>query len=218
MAETGKIFLRQAQIGPMANFVYLIGDPVTRKMAVVDPAWDVDAIRKYSEGEGYEIDKLLLTHYHPDHLGGRMMGQNIEGAAKMLEQVKAKVYVNKHEADGVKQVAGLSDSDMVKVDAGYGQGWRARGQVSAHARTHAGIAMLPGRGQSEFRRYAVRQFVRAGRPAGLGSGGDVSQPERHAAKARRLDGSVSGACVLVGIEHHDRRPEASQHVHAISDA
>ena len=47
-----------------------------------------------------------------------MMGQNIEGAAKMLEQVKAKVYVNKHEADGVKQVAGLSDSDMVKVDAG----------------------------------------------------------------------------------------------------
>ena len=40
------------------------------------------------------------------------------GAAKMLEHVKAKVYVNKHEADGVKQVAGLSDSDMVKVDAG----------------------------------------------------------------------------------------------------
>ncbi|HZC45013.1 MAG TPA: MBL fold metallo-hydrolase, partial [Candidatus Acidoferrum sp.] len=116
--DTGKIFLRQAQIGPMANFVYLVGDPVTRKLAVVDPAWDVEAICKYAESEGYEIDKLLLTHYHPDHLGGHMMGQNIEGAAKMLEHVDAKVYVNKHEAEGVKQVAGLSDSDMVKVDAG----------------------------------------------------------------------------------------------------
>src|ERR1035441_6218393 len=106
MAESSetKIYLRQAQLGPMANFVYLIGDPVTRKLAVVDPAWDVEAIRTYAEREGYEIDKLLLTHYHPDHLGGHMMGQNIEGAAKLLEHVKVKVYVNKHEADGVKQV------------------------------------------------------------------------------------------------------------------
>jgi glyoxylase-like metal-dependent hydrolase (beta-lactamase superfamily II) len=47
-----------------------------------------------------------------------MMGQNIEGAAEMLSRVKAKVYVNKHEAEGVKRVAGLSDSDLVKVDAG----------------------------------------------------------------------------------------------------
>ena len=102
MAESSerKIYLRQAQIGPMANFVYLIGDPVTRKLAVVDPAWDVEAIRTYAEQEGYEIDKILLTHYHPDHLGGHMMGQNIEGAAEMLEHVKAKVYVNKHEAEG----------------------------------------------------------------------------------------------------------------------
>ncbi|HYR79409.1 MAG TPA: MBL fold metallo-hydrolase, partial [Candidatus Dormibacteraeota bacterium] len=118
MAEAEKIYLRQAQIGPMANFVYLVGDPVTRKLAVVDPAWDVEAIRTYAEREGYEIEKILLTHYHPDHLGGHMMGQNIEGAAKLLENVKAKVYVNKHEADGVKQVSGLSDSDLVKVDAG----------------------------------------------------------------------------------------------------
>ena len=118
MPETEKIYLRQAQIGPMANYVYLVGDPVSRKLAVVDPAWDVDSIRSYAENEGYEIDKILITHYHQDHLGGHMMGQTIEGAAKMLEQVKAKVYVNKHEAEGVKKVSGLSDSDLVQVDAG----------------------------------------------------------------------------------------------------
>jgi hydroxyacylglutathione hydrolase len=114
MANEERLYLRQAQLGPMANFVYIIGDSATRKAAVVDPAWDVNAICDFMEKEGYDVDKIFITHYHPDHLGGRMMGQSIEGAAQMLERVKAKVYVNKHEAEGAKQVAGLSDSDLVR--------------------------------------------------------------------------------------------------------
>jgi len=94
-----RIHLRQAEIGPMANFIYLIGDPQTHKAAVVDPAWDVDAIIDLANRDGYEIDKILITHYHQDHLGGRMMGQSIEGAADLLAKVKAKVYLNKHEAE-----------------------------------------------------------------------------------------------------------------------
>src|SRR5579862_2048731 len=113
-----RIYLRQAELGPMANYVYLIGDPVTRKMAVVDPAWDVDAIIEHANREGYSIEQILITHYHQDHLGGKMMGQSIEGAADMLAKIKAKVYLNKHEAEGAKKVAGLSDSDIVKVDSG----------------------------------------------------------------------------------------------------
>jgi hydroxyacylglutathione hydrolase len=118
MAEEGRLYLRQAQIGPMANFVYIVGDAATRKAAVVDPAWDVTAICDFVEREGYQIDKIMISHYHPDHLGGRMMGQSVEGAAQMLERVKAKIYLNKHEAEGAKQVAGLADSDIVKVEAG----------------------------------------------------------------------------------------------------
>lgn len=118
MADEPRLYLRQAQIGPMANYVYILGDPVSRKVAVVDPAWDTNAICDFVEKEGYEIDKILITHYHQDHLGGHMMGQSIEGSAEMLKRVKAKVYVNKHEAEGTKRVAGLSDSDLVKVDAG----------------------------------------------------------------------------------------------------
>jgi glyoxylase-like metal-dependent hydrolase (beta-lactamase superfamily II) len=102
----------------MANFVYFIGDTETHQAAVVDPAWDVDAILGFASKEGYEIDKILITHYHPDHLGGSMMGQNIQGAADMLGRIKAKVYVNKAEAEGTKRVAGLSDSDIVMVEAG----------------------------------------------------------------------------------------------------
>jgi glyoxylase-like metal-dependent hydrolase (beta-lactamase superfamily II) len=118
MADEPRLYLRQAQVGPMANYVYILGDPVSRKVAVVDPAWDTNAICDFVEKEGYEIDKILITHYHQDHLGGHMMGQSIEGSAEMLKRVKAKVYVNKHEAEGTKRVAGLSDSDLVKMDAG----------------------------------------------------------------------------------------------------
>src|SRR5260370_33724909 len=118
MANAPQLYLKQAQIGPMANFVYLIGDPATYKAAVVDPAWDVGAILDLAERDGYEIDKILITHYHPDHLGGSMMGHNVQGAADMLHRVKVKVYVNKNEAEGTKRVAGLSDSDLVKVEAG----------------------------------------------------------------------------------------------------
>ena len=77
MAESERIVLHQAQVGPMANFVYLIGDPVTRKAAVVDPAWDVDKIIKWAERYGMEIEHILITHYHPDHLGGSMAGEDV---------------------------------------------------------------------------------------------------------------------------------------------
>jgi hydroxyacylglutathione hydrolase len=118
MEAENRLYLRQAQIGPMANFVYIVGDKIAKKVAVVDPAWDITKICDFVEREGYELDKILITHYHPDHLGGKMMGQSIEGVPEMLERVKAKVYLNKHEAEGAKKVVGLSDSDIVKVEAG----------------------------------------------------------------------------------------------------
>ncbi len=118
MTTPNRVLLRQVEMGPMANYVYLIGDPATHKAAVVDPAWEVGRVIELANREGYEIDKILITHYHPDHLGGSMMGHSIEGAADLLAKVKAKVYLNKHEAEGARKVAGLSDSDIVKVDAG----------------------------------------------------------------------------------------------------
>ncbi|HUN59954.1 MAG TPA: MBL fold metallo-hydrolase [Candidatus Binataceae bacterium] len=116
--DTDRLYLCQAQIGPMANFVYFIGDKLTRKAAIVDPAWDVDKIIAFAEQEGYTIDKLLITHYHPDHLGGSMMGQNIQGAVEIVSRLPVKVYINKDEAEGTRRVTGLSDSDLVKVEAG----------------------------------------------------------------------------------------------------
>src|SRR6202521_2031583 len=107
MAEAERLILHQAQVGPMANFVYLIGDPVTRKAAVADPAWDVDKIIKWAARYGMEIEHILITHNHPGQLGGSMAGMTMEGAARLRERVNAKVYVNTAEAEGTRKVAGL---------------------------------------------------------------------------------------------------------------
>jgi len=118
MASSERIYLRQAQVGPMANFVYLIGDPKTRTAAAVDPAWEVDQLIELAEQDGYRIEHILITHYHPDHLGGELFGLKIQGTAALLKRIKAKVYLHKEEAEGARQIAGLSDSDIVKMDAG----------------------------------------------------------------------------------------------------
>jgi len=34
-----RIYFKQIEMGPMQNFVYLIGSTETRKVAVVDAAW-----------------------------------------------------------------------------------------------------------------------------------------------------------------------------------
>lgn len=64
------LYLQQLALGPMDNFVYLLGDPQTKEAAVVDPAWDVPAILKRVETDGYRLTHVILTHGHYDHING----------------------------------------------------------------------------------------------------------------------------------------------------
>ena len=86
-------YFKQLEIGPMANFIYLIGDPGTREAAVVDPAWDVDTILKQAEADGYEIKHILVTHGHPDH---------INGVEDLINRTNAKLYMHKDETPWIK--------------------------------------------------------------------------------------------------------------------
>ena len=118
MSETQELILQQIEIGPMKNFVYVVGSASTREVALVDPAWDIDGLLGHVQEAGYEPVAALVTHYHPDHCGGSMRGHPIQGVAELLGKQGMKVHVNKREADGLKKVTGLEDSDLVKVDSG----------------------------------------------------------------------------------------------------
>lgn len=64
------LYLKQLALGPMQNFVYLVGDPATREAAAVDPAWNVPAILQQAANDGYRLTHVLLSHGHYDHING----------------------------------------------------------------------------------------------------------------------------------------------------
>jgi hydroxyacylglutathione hydrolase len=110
-----RLYFKQIELGPMQNFVYLIGSTQTRKAAVVDAAWDIDKILNVTAADDMEITHAFVTHTHPDHVGGRFAGIEIEGVAELLEKCKAKVVVHKTEAEFLKT---LAPSDIIKAASG----------------------------------------------------------------------------------------------------
>ena len=113
---TPGLYLKQIQIGPMANYVYLVGDMETREVMVVDPAWDVGAILDVIDADDMKLTGALVTHYHPDHIGGDLFGHSIEGVPELLERRPVKIHMHKEEAPYVKRTLGLESSDFVAVD------------------------------------------------------------------------------------------------------
>jgi hydroxyacylglutathione hydrolase len=112
----GGIYLKQLELGPMQNFVYLVGDPVARQCVVVDPAWEIDTIVNTAAADDMTLIGALVTHTHQDHVGGSLaswgMPGRIPGVEELLGSVPAKVYVHKAEREFLP---GLG-SDLVKVD------------------------------------------------------------------------------------------------------
>lgn len=108
------LYLKQMELGPMQNFVYLIGDPVTRECVAVDPAWEIDAILDQMQADGMRLGGVLVTHTHQDHVGGNLFGHDIPGVEQLLGKAAAKVYVHRSEREFLKGFG----SDLVKVDAG----------------------------------------------------------------------------------------------------
>jgi hydroxyacylglutathione hydrolase len=94
--ESVGIILNQIAIGPMMNFVYLLGCRETREAAVVDPAWDAAAILKIAQESDLKIRHILMTHGHPDH---------INALEPLLQATDARVYLHTDEVDYMKKAA-----------------------------------------------------------------------------------------------------------------
>lgn len=67
----------------------LVWNPVTMKGAVVDPGGDVGSIKNAIREHGVDVEKIVLTHGHIDHIGG---------AADLASDLKVPVE-GPHEAD-----------------------------------------------------------------------------------------------------------------------
>jgi glyoxylase-like metal-dependent hydrolase (beta-lactamase superfamily II) len=118
VSEPSDLYFRQERVGEMANFAYLVGSRSARQALVVDPAWNVDGLLEAAEADGFEVVGALVTHYHQDHVGGRIFGFDIEGVDKLLARRTVPIHVQAHEAEGVKKITGCSESDLVRHAGG----------------------------------------------------------------------------------------------------
>lgn len=116
--EESELVIEQLLIGPMQNFVYIVGSRSTREVALVDPAWDIDGLLEHLDERDYKLTAALVTHYHPDHIGGGFSGHSIAGLAELMEKRPVPVYAHKEEAAGVVKVTEISERDVKKVDSG----------------------------------------------------------------------------------------------------
>jgi len=127
--DTDRLYFRQLLSGrdfaqgdgiaaQMRNFAYLIGDRQTGDCVVVDPAYAAGDLVDLLEADGLHLSGVLVTHHHPDHVGGSMMGFELKGLAELLERVSVPIHVNSQEAQFVSRITGIPMSDLTSHEHG----------------------------------------------------------------------------------------------------
>ena len=109
--KKSNLILQQIELGPLQNFLYFLGDPSTKEIAVIDPAWDVDHLLKEADKHAYKITCVLLTHGHPDH---------VNGLKELLSAYKnIPVFMSQHEAlifkPNVKNLQEVKPDQKLKI-------------------------------------------------------------------------------------------------------
>jgi len=105
--DAASLRIERLQLGPMANFVYLLVPRVPDRLVIVDPAWDPDLLLARADALERPVTDIILTHHHPDHRNG---------VEALLAKHPARIHINKAEKPWL---AGLGwGTDVVLHEAG----------------------------------------------------------------------------------------------------
>ena len=98
------MIFKQVPVGTFQNFAYIIGDEETKTAALVDPAWEVEALLKQCEELGLKVAYVINTHSHHDH---------IEGNDAVAKRTGAKIVA--HDKASMQKDVGVKDGDTLEV-------------------------------------------------------------------------------------------------------
>ncbi|MGP4843166.1 hydroxyacylglutathione hydrolase [Marinobacter sp. 1Y8] len=85
------------------NYIWCIADSSTRKALIVDPGQS-EPVVKYLEANNLELDAILITHHHPDHVGG---------VAALVEQYQPGVVYGPKESPFKGATVPLTEGDTL---------------------------------------------------------------------------------------------------------
>lgn len=84
--------IKSIQVGELATNCYILIDDVEKKAAVIDPGAEADRVLAEVKGLDAQVEYILLTHGHYDHIGG------VAQVHEALPQTK--VYLHKADSQG----------------------------------------------------------------------------------------------------------------------
>jgi hydroxyacylglutathione hydrolase len=102
----------------MVNLVYAIGDRASGDVLLVDPAYAPSELVAIVGADGMNVVGVLATHYHPDHVGGDLGGNEIDGIAQLLATIDVPVHVQNEEIPWVERRTGVGASALVGHESG----------------------------------------------------------------------------------------------------
>ena len=102
------MIIEQIPIGPMANFGYILGCEETRIAALIDPAFEPEKLVARAKELELDIEWILNTHGHFDHINGNNVAVEMTGA-KIIGHTSSTFYVDKKVDHGDTFVIGNLD-------------------------------------------------------------------------------------------------------------
>ncbi len=103
------MILEQLLVGSMGVCCYIIGCEETKKGAIVDPGGDERRILAEVEKLGLQIEYIIATHGHPDHVCGNRIIMEATGGVIVMHEADAD-YFEKPETQNYFSMLGLEPS------------------------------------------------------------------------------------------------------------
>jgi hydroxyacylglutathione hydrolase len=99
-------------LGTLETNGYLVSDPVSRHAVMIDPADDGDGLADRIAQEGLQLDAILLTHGHGDHIGGVEALRKRSGAPVWIHPADAAMLT-----DAFLNLSALFDAGYITLPA-----------------------------------------------------------------------------------------------------
>jgi hydroxyacylglutathione hydrolase len=121
------LYIRQLKVGPMDNFVYLVGVEGSPEVLVVDPAWDVAAIERAVAEAGKRVVGAFVSHCHKDHTNG---------LPELLSKHDIPVYAQREEVDFSEDLRSAAGEALRAVGPGDAIAVGGRNFLALHTPGH----------------------------------------------------------------------------------
>lgn len=171
------IIIESLTVGPIQTNVYVVGCPKTRRGAIVDAGGNAEGLLELARRNELEIDKILQTHAHIDH---------VAAIPEVCAEVDAPIYLHPHDdqlwqmAPQQGQMFGIHVDPLPDYDREL-----ADGDLIEIGELEAQVMLLPGHSPGSVAFYfAEHDVVISGDVLFAGSIGRVDLPgsDRNAMK------------------------------------